>query len=226
MKALSNPAMAAGAGGFPAARWLLPLALLCLAACATPFRADVTRFQTLPPPAGQTIAIEPLDGDPPGSLEFRTYATFVEEQLKRVGFTVVPDRSSAALVAHFGFGLGQPRERIDSTPGWGGWGWGGWGWGGWYGRGAWGWPGYGWGGWGGPGWGAPMVYSTTIFPSFVDLTISRTVDGVSLFEGRAQATTQEDSLPVLVPQLVDAMFIGFPGTSGQTVRVKVPPRKN
>lgn len=210
-----------------ALRLLLPMALLLLvAACATPFRADVTRFQTLPAPSGQTIAIEPIDGELPGSLEFRTYAAVLQQQLATAGFTVVPDRGSAALVARFGFGLGAPRERIETTPGWGGgWGWGGWG-GGWYGRGAWGWPGYGWG-WGGPGWwGAPSVSSTTIFPSFVDLTIFRTADGVSLFEGRAQATTEEDSLPVLVPQLVEALFVGFPGNSGQTVRVKLPARQN
>lgn len=207
-------------------RLVLPVVLLGLSACASSFRADVTRFQTLPPPSGQTIAIEPSEGELPGSLEFRTYAAGLGQQLARAGFTVVPDRTSAALIARFGFGLGAPRERIESSPGWGG------GWGGWYGRGAWGWPGYGWG-WGGPGWGgagwgwgAPTVSSVTIFPSFVELTIFRAADGLSLFEGRAQATTEEDSLPTLVPQLLEALFVGFPGNSGETVRVKLPASRN
>ena len=37
---------------------LVPLALIGLAACASPFRADVSRFQSqLPVPAGQTFTV-------------------------------------------------------------------------------------------------------------------------------------------------------------------------
>ena len=42
------------------------LALGSLAACATPFRAEVARFQQMPAPQGQSFAIEARDPDDRG----------------------------------------------------------------------------------------------------------------------------------------------------------------
>ena len=104
---------------------LVPLALAGLAACASPFRADVSRFETqLPPPAGQT-------------------------------FTVVAEDPAMA---------------------------------------------------GG-----------------IEMKIDRRVGGERLFEGRAQAISTSNHLQYLVPNLVDAMFTGFPGNSGETVRISIAP---
>jgi len=47
----------------------------------------------------------------------------------------------------------------------------------------------------------------------------------SLFEGRAQARSTTDELGTLVPNLIEAMFTGFPGRSGETVRISVPSRR-
>ena len=55
------------------------------------------------------------------------------------------------------------------------------------------------------------------------MRISRTADGQRLFEGRARARSRDDSLPHLVPNLVDAMFTGFPGNSGEDVQITIPP---
>jgi hypothetical protein len=208
-------------------RWLshlvLPLGLLLLvAACATPFRAQVSRFQVMPPPQGETFVIEPAGQIPATSLEFRTYAALVEAELRRAGFAPAASRESATLVVRFDYGLGPARERVDTRlgtgwgagwgPGWGGAGWSRWG--GWYG---------GWGSWG-PGWGGwgNEVYSYTVFPSFISVSINRAADGIGLFEGRAEATTRKGDLPFLVPRLVTALFTGFPGNSGETIVVKVP----
>ena len=57
----------------------------------------------------------------------------------------------------------------------------------------------------------------------MDLDIRRTADGQSVFEGLAQARSRTDELPVLVPNLIEAMFTGFPGNSGETVRITVMP---
>jgi hypothetical protein len=43
-----------------------------------------------------------------------------------------------------------------------------------------------------------------------------------LFEGRAQARSQTDEAGILVPNLIEAMFTGFPGRNGETVRITVP----
>ena len=55
------------------------------------------------------------------------------------------------------------------------------------------------------------------------MDIKRSGDGQSLFEGTAKARSRTDELQVLVPNLVEAMFTNFPGRSGETVRITVPP---
>jgi hypothetical protein len=51
----------------------------------------------------------------------------------------------------------------------------------------------------------------------------RRPDGQSVFEGTARARSRTDDLRALVPNLVEAMFTGFPGNSGEQVRITVPP---
>ena len=65
--------------------------------------------------------------------------------------------------------------------------------------------------------------SYVVYESFVDMDIKRAADGQSLFEGTARARSRTDDLTALVPNLVEAMFTGFPGNSGETVRITVPP---
>ena len=46
-----------------------------------------------------------------------------------------------------------------------------------------------------------------------------------MFDGRARARSRSDHLTELVPNLVEAMFTGFPGNSGEEVRITVMPRE-
>jgi hypothetical protein len=55
------------------------------------------------------------------------------------------------------------------------------------------------------------------------MDIKRSSDGQSVFEGTAKARSRTDNLQDLVPNLVEAMFTGFPGNSGEQVRITVPP---
>jgi hypothetical protein len=55
------------------------------------------------------------------------------------------------------------------------------------------------------------------------MDIKRTADGQSVFEGTAKARSRSDDLQALVPNLVEAMFTNFPGRSGETVKITVPP---
>ena len=68
-----------------------------------------------------------------------------------------------------------------------------------------------------------MIRSYTVYKSHLDLDIVRRVDNASLFEGQAKARSRTDELGALVPNLVEAMFTGFPGRSGETVKITVPP---
>lgn len=208
--------------------------LLGLAACATPFEARVNRFQQLPAPQGQTFAIQAHDRTKAGSLEFATYANLIRQRLVGTGFSEASGAGSASLVVDLDYAVSQPREKVQTTPGYGGFG----GWGGGYGGfGGWG-GGYGgfgrygryggFGGYGGFGYGGlwgygyPEVYSTTLFNSFVAMRISRAADNQSVFEGRAETVSRTNDLTQLVPPLVEALFTGFPGNSGETIRVRLP----
>ena len=195
-----------------------------LAACTTPFKADVSRFAVpLPAPQGQTFAVVPEDPKLAGGLEFATYANTVAEELSRIGYTRAASPDTADMLVRFDYRVDGGRERVRTTPGVGGFGaFGPWGpWGGWGG---------GFGGWGfgfnDPFFGGPDVRSYTIFTSGVDVKIDRRVDGQRLFEGRAEAVSRSNRLPNLVPNLVDALFTGFPGNSGETVRITIRDGEN
>ena len=47
-----------------------PVALLALSACATGLPTQVSRFQAMPAPQGQTFVIQPKDPRDRGGLEF------------------------------------------------------------------------------------------------------------------------------------------------------------
>ena len=73
----------------------------------------------------------------------------------------------------------------------------------------------------GAGGAAGAVRSYTIYTSGIDLKIDRAADGQRLFEGKAEAVSRSNRLPRLVPNLVDAIFTGFPGNSGETLRITI-----
>lgn len=207
-----------------------------LAACATPFRADVSRFQSqLPAPQGQTFAVVAEDPALAGGLEFSLYADRVEAEMQALGYTQAASPEDATLLVRFDYGVGDGRERVRSTPStfrdpfyrsWYGyrpvvyrdrtgrqrvaylpsrtWGY---------------------------GFYDPFfdnrfgnnVESYTIYTSGIALKIDNAATGERLFEGEAEAVSTSNRLQYLVPNLVEAMFTGFPGNSGETVRISIAP---
>ena len=217
-----------------------PAALLALGACATGFPAEVQRFQAMPAPQGQSFVIQSADSGKNGSLEFAQYADLVRRHLIGLGYSEAPSAREATMVVSLDYGVDDGEERVVARPdpfGRYGYGYGPYGFGyrpyysrfGYFGRRR------------SPfyyGWDDPFLYgpgyrgrgyeldSYTVYTSYLDLDIRRTADGQSLFEGLAQARSRSDDLPVLVPNLVEAMFTGFPGNSGETVRITVAPERD
>ena len=211
---------------------LVPLALAGLAACASPFRADVSRFESqLPVPSGQTFTVVADDPSMAGGIEFRNYAQAVADNMAALGYRPVNDPAQAQLLVRFDYGIDNGRERVRSTgigyrdPFYSSW----------YGyqpivyrtaRGPrvayipyrpWGW------GWNDSFFGRDEVYSYTVYTSGIEMKIVDARTGQRLFEGKAQAASTSNRLQYLVPNLVEAMFTGFPGNSGETVRISVAP---
>ena len=163
-----------------------------------------------------------------GSLEFAQYARLVEARLAQQGYAPASSSASANLVVKIDYGVDKGREKIRSSPfAYGG---------GWYHD-----PFY----WGpyrrfGAGRGGfiygfhdPFLFgdfgyndveSYTVYTADLDMVIERK-GGERVFEGEARAQSSSDDLTYLVPNLIEAMFTGFPGNSGETIRITVAPPK-
>lgn len=201
-----------------AAAILLGVSALGLSACATGFTSKVSRYQVMPGPQGQSFVVVPLDPNNIGGIEFSGYAELVAQRMQALGYTRAPSANQATMLVKLGYNVDNGHNEVVSDPFYGGYGryggFGGWG------------RGYYWG-WNDPFWYAPYgsnyIRSYTYYVSELDLDIRRKVDNASLFEGKAKARSRTDELKKLVPSLVDAMFTGFPGTSGETVKITLPP---
>ena len=216
------------------------IALAGLAACATPFRADVSRFQSqLPAPQGQSFFVVADDPSLAGGLEFSRYADFVESEMAALGYAQAASAEDATMLVRFDYGVDNGRERVRST---------GFGYGHdpfyspWYSyspvayRGRDGnvrvayLPSRSWGyGFHDPFFGGSRfgggrdIESYTVYTSGIDMKIDNAATGERLFEGQAEALSTSNHLQYLVPNLVEAMFTNFPGNSGETVRISVAP---
>jgi hypothetical protein len=207
-----------------------PAMLLALSACATGLPTQVSRFQAMPAPEGQSFVVQAAKAENRGGLEFSQYADLVRRHLLALGYREASSARDASFVVSLDYGVDQGRERVVATPDLfeDPWDYRGFGHRPFYGR-------FGYGGFGryrSPffwGWHDPFwdygVQSYTLYTSFLDLDIRRTADNQSLFEGHAQARSQTNELPRIVPNLVEAMFTGFPGNSGETVHITVMPER-
>ena len=205
-------------------------ALLALGGCATGLPTQVSRYQAMPAPAGQTFAIQAADPEDRGGLEFSRYADLVRQHMVAQGYSEAASPQQASLVVSLAYGVDDGRQQVVTRPvpayrrfGYGGFGY----------RPYWSRYGY-YGryrspfyyGWDDPYWG--MGYDNdvdvyTVYTSFLDMDIRRAGDGQAVFEGTARARSRTDQLGVLVPNLIEAMFTGFPGNSGETVKITVAP---
>jgi hypothetical protein len=211
-----------------AAAIALGAAAVALSACAEQLRTTVSRYQAMPAPQGQTFFVMPAGGQAAnGGLEFQRYAGLVAQQLQARGYTPASSPQGANMIVQFGYHMDQGQVRYVEDPfyrsryGYGGFydpfwspfyrprfGWG-------YGSGYY----YG---WNDPFWYGGGIDSYVEYHSEVDLHIRQAGTNAPLFDGRAQARSQTDRLDVVVPSLVDAMFTGFPGRSGEVVKITIP----
>lgn len=221
-----------------AAAAMLGVASIGLSGCATGFPANVSRYNAMPAPAGQSFYVLPFNGTQVGGLEFAHYAGMVRQAMLAQGYAEASTPAAATMLVRMNYGVDQGRTEIRSdpfgysmAPYYGGfytrpYYYSRFGYGSRFGR-------YGYGGypfyygWDDPFWGSGYggIESYTVYVSHLDLDIRRRADNASLFEGHAKARSRTDELEKIVPNLVEAMFTGFPGRSGETIKITVPPVK-
>ena len=217
---------------------LLGVSTLGLGACATGFPTQVSRFQAMPAPQGQSFFVVPANPANAGGLEFSQYATQVAQAMQAQGYVPAASPQTATMLVQVDYGVDRGEQEVDIDPFANGYYRGGFGgfYDPFYRRGYYGRPYYSrygsvggrvpfYYGWNDPFWGSSFdntrVY--TVYKSFLNVDIRRRGDNAALFEGHAKARSQTDNLGMLVPNLIEAMFTGFPGRSGEQVRITVPP---
>lgn len=198
---------------------VLGLASIGLAACTTTGSlppTEVIRYHLGAPIARGTVAVQPLSGPAPASLEFQNYAGVVQGELQRVGYVPAPPGTIADFIATVDFRRANragPPRRSPISIGLGGGGFSGGGY-----RG------------GGVGLGGGISFPiggnrrNEVIVSELAVTIKRRVDQSPVWEGRAQGVTDARavgaSTDALARKLAAALFTGFPGESGRTIEVK------
>jgi hypothetical protein len=208
-----------------AAAVALGSAAVALSACATSLQTEVSRYQAMPAPQGQTFIVVPGGGKArPGGLEFERYAALVAQNLAAHGYRPAANAQAANMVVELGYDVDSGQTRINDYgptygPVWGGYG----GWGSpFYPRyGYWGSPFYY--GWNDPFWYGGGIDSYVEYHSQLELHIRATGSNLPLFDGRAEARSTTNRLDALLPGLVQALFTGFPGQNGEVVRITIPP---
>lgn len=186
-----------------------------LAACATgpmAFPVQTTRYHFNAMTDRGTIAVEPLPGGGPPSIEYKTYAAAVQAELLRLGYTSPAPGSVPQNLATVSFSRGLrplPARRSGLTLGLGGGGFSG-------GRGG----GVGLGG----GVSVPVGGGGARDGIVTELSVRIRQGGDAVWEGQAQSLTDSSApdadVPAIAARLAGALFKGFPGESGRTIDVK------
>lgn len=180
-----------------------------LSACQTAVSpVEVTRFHVGNPAMTGTVSVEEMVGNPDISLEFRTYAAAVGQELQRIGFSEVqgPASEYTALVTFRRAFRPTGVERSPVSVGVGG------------ATGSYG---------SGVGLGLGINLSgkpKDVVTTELAVQIRRRADMTTIWEGRA-TTLAKEGTPAAQPgiaaaKLSRALFQGYPGRSGETITVK------
>lgn len=186
-------------------------ALIATPLAARPAPVDVTRFhtaQTLPRLKGAAVIIEMAPGSDPASLEDGLWREAVARELTAAGFGSATAGAADGIVQVMveRETIRRENRRGPVSVGVGGQT----------------------GGWG-SGLGVGLGFNLGGGPKDVVLTrlsvrIRDRVSGEALWEGRAEtrenAKAKEVAPALAAPRLANALFAGFPGTSGETINVK------
>src|SRR3954470_17100789 len=89
-----------------------PAALLMLGGCATGLPTQVSRYQAMPAPAGQSFVIQAADPADRGGLEFSRYADLVRRHLIEEGYSEAPSAQAAPPPSTRDHGVSQGRQQV------------------------------------------------------------------------------------------------------------------
>lgn len=215
--------------------------LVLLASCTQSIRTNVSRFHMLPAPSGQSIVIVPSNPAYIGSIEFATYATMVGNALGNYGY-VPANGVDADLIVELDYGVDEGKTMVRASPYFSGF----MGYGGYYGgyfnpwfpyrnsfynRGFYTNP-YYLGGMYDPFGYYSLGMSQSVrtyvnYNRYLKMVIKpKQAGGQNLFEGEVKSTGRNNHLNEIMPYLVQAFFVNFPGQSGSSEKISIEIPKN
>ena len=198
--------------------------LMLLSACAMTIRNDVTSFHHMPAPAGEAVAIIPMNlALDPDDLEFKEYAALVSKQLVMLGYSIT-SKQDADLIFELGYAVKRDSDRrrdlfrrdlFGVYDPWSSYGYGYYNW-------------YYWrhnslfyryhdpfyGPWG-RGYAGRIMYNRNLM---LDV---RTTEGDKIYQGRVESLGSTRSLVRVMPLMIEAMFVDFPGESNAVKRIVI-----
>lgn len=192
---------------------VLGLAAAGLAACTTTASlppTEVVRYHLGEPIARGTVAVQPVTGGAPASLEFQTYANAVAAELYRSGYAAAAAGAQPEFVATVEFTRSEqagPPRRSPISIGLGG---------GSFSGGRHGGVGLG----GGVGFPIGGGRRGSVLVAELSVTIKHRVDQSPVWEGHARGVSDIRTADAQAGKLAAALFTGFPGQSGRTIEVK------
>src|SRR5688572_24695658 len=86
-----------------------------LSGCATGLKTQVSRYQQMPAPAGQTFYVVPAEGRP-ASLDFGRNASIVARQLEARGYRPAGAPQAADMLVKLDYGVDQGVTEIEVDP--------------------------------------------------------------------------------------------------------------
>lgn len=148
------------------------------------------------------------------SLELKSYEDIVRDELALKDFKYVPDAAQANLIVTLRPSVTDTRLRVRDPwpidPFWSSYGF--------YGRRAYGWYGPYW-----SGFDDFNSYTVNVAHRRLEMDIdSKSITGKRYYEGRVETSSEAESFQAIVPYMVRALFVDFPGNNGQTRQVDVP----
>ena len=99
-----------------AAALALGVSAVALSGCATGFPAQVSRYQAMPAPQGQSFVVVPMDARNIGGLEFSRYAGMVANGMQAHGYVPAASIASATMVVRIGYGVDGGTVHHDRDP--------------------------------------------------------------------------------------------------------------
>src|SRR5687768_5149783 len=99
-----------------AAAALLGFSALGLSGCATGLRTEVSRFQAMPAPQGQSFFIVPAQAADAGELEFSRYAGQVAQAMQAQGYAQAASVETATMVVSLDYGVDEGQQQVERDP--------------------------------------------------------------------------------------------------------------